>query len=153
MCSRAEGLPRVDDEIDDVRARVRPGRTNPDALRDQHGLVERLPALRPVVGHSLASHSDADSADFCLSVREGRQLAGRSVERVLHEAVAVHLLHPARRELQQLREHLLGRIGRRSEGQPDQRNARRSLPTIDSSAGSLRLSSVSESRSSPSSSF
>ena len=112
------------------------------------GSWNSLPALGPVVGDRLAAHAHAHAADVGLALRERGQLARRAVERVLDEAVAVHLLDPAGRQLQQRRQHLLGRVRGRAEREPDQRNARRSLPTIDSSAGSRRLSSVSESRSS-----
>src|SRR4051794_14463429 len=152
MCARAEGLAGVDDEVERPLSRLRPRRSDPNPLPHQHRLVELLPPLRPVVGHGLAPHSHAHPAHLGLALRERRQLSGRAVERVLHEAVAVHLLDPGRRQLQQRRQHLLGGPAGRPEGEPDQRNARRSLPTIESPAGSRRLSSVSDSRSSSSSS-
>ncbi len=70
------------------------------ARRHEHGLVEALPALCPVVGHRLAAHSHAHAADLCLAVGQRRQLARRAVQRVLDISVAVDLLHSARRQLQ-----------------------------------------------------
>src|SRR5215212_7973283 len=154
MGAGPKGLAGVDHEVERAVAQRRPGRPNPDGGRapHEHRLVELLPALGPVLGDVLSAHAHDHARHLRLPSGERRQLARRAVERVFDEAVAVHLLHARRRQLQQRREHLLGGRGRSAEREPDQRNARRSLPTIESSAGSRRLSSVSDSRSSSSSS-
>jgi hypothetical protein len=73
--------------------------------------VESLPALGPVVGHLLAANHDARAAHVGLALRERGQLAGRPVQRVLHPALAVDLLEPLRRQVDQRGQDLFG-VGR-----------------------------------------
>ena len=108
--------------------------------------MEALPALGPVVGHLLPAHPHAHPADLRFPVGQRRQLPGRPVDRVLHDTVAVDLLDARGRQLDQRGEHELGPLRRSRDGESDQRSARFSFETIDSLAGSLRFSSVIESR-------
>src|SRR5205085_5200926 len=78
-------------------------------------------------------------------------LAGRAVDRVLDGVPELGLLHPARRELEQLGENQLGVGAIHADREADHRRARLSFANTPSSV--RRFSSVSEPESSSSSSF
>src|SRR6185312_7623080 len=111
---------------------------------DQHRRVEALPALLPVLGHLLPADAHAHPGHLGLPERKRRQLAGRAVERVLDPALAVHLLDARGRQLEQRRQHGLGRLRGRPDGQPDQLSARFTRANSDSSASFCRFSSPSD---------
>ena len=79
-----------------------------------------------------------------LPVGERGQLTGGTVDRVLHPALAVHLLYARGGELERMGQHGLGRLGGRPKGEPDQRNARLTLARIDSCGDLGRRSGVGE---------
>ncbi len=131
MGAGAERLPGVDHDLADSgrvgcarrlprRAHVQGGSGLPpgDGLRrrlDQHGPMELLPALLPVVGDLAGGDLDERVARDGVQVGQLRQLTRRSVDRVLDRPLlAAHLLHAGGRELQELGQHQLGlRAGRR----------------------------------------
>src|SRR4051812_44432085 len=112
MRARAERAARVYHQVDNARANrlLLPGRADPEAVADQRGDVEALPALGPIVGDLTPLHLNADARALGLALRQRGELAGRAVERVLHEAWTVPLLDAPGRQLQHRREHLLGRL-------------------------------------------
>ena len=91
---------------------------------DQHGEVEALPALGPVVGDLAALDLDEVVAGRRLDRAELGQLALRPVDRVLDDALPaagrVDLLEAAGREVEQLRQHELGLLGAAADREPDQ---------------------------------
>ena len=70
--------------------------------------MEGLPALVPVVGHLGGDDLDQRVAGGRAQVGQVGQLAGRAVDGVLDDVAVLALLHPARRELEQLGEDELG---------------------------------------------
>jgi hypothetical protein len=118
----AERLPRVDHQLVHARAHggLLPGRAHVQLAADQQRRVEALPAVGPVVGDLLAAHDDAGAADIGYALVQRGQLARRPVDRVLDPALAVDLLEPLRRQLDQRREHRLGVGCVRPDGEADQ---------------------------------
>jgi hypothetical protein len=103
----AEGLRGVDDDVERAFLGRRPRRADAQAAH-AHRLVERLPALVPVVRQLARGDLDERSAGGGLQLWQRRQLAGRAVHRVLDDVAVVALLDPAGRQLEQLGQHELG---------------------------------------------
>ncbi len=119
MRSGAEGLGGVDDDVEQAGARRRPRRAH-EQVADPHRLVEGLPALVPVVGHLARGDLDQRPAGGRAQVGQVGQLAGRAVDGVLDDVAVLALLHPARRQLEQLGEHELGLLALHPQGEADQ---------------------------------
>src|SRR5947208_9613915 len=125
MGARAERPTRVDDEIDGALARLLPRRPHPDPTPDQQRLVEILPAIRPILRHLRRRDLDQPVAGDGLEVGQLGKLPWGAIDRELDEPVALILLHPAWRELDQLSEHPLGELRPAADGEADQRRPTR----------------------------
>jgi hypothetical protein len=115
---------------------------------DPRGFVKFAPAVGPIVADLSRRDVRLRGADARLAGRQVGQLAGCAVQGEFDEPVPIHLLEARRRQLNQLREHGVGVVGRDADRQTDQRSARFTLESSDSSACSSRFSAVRESRSS-----
>ena len=120
MRAGAEGLARVDDQVDCPVLRLRPGGPHKDAIADEHRLVEVLPAVGPVVGDLLGGDLHETLPHRCFEIGERGELARGAVDRVLHPAVSLLLLDPAGRKLDEVREHSLSEIRAATNRQADQ---------------------------------
>ena len=70
--------------------------------------MELAPALGPVVGDLGAGHLDQRTSGRRAQRGQLGDLAGRAIDRELDDlGVDVDLLHPVRRQLEQLRQHQL----------------------------------------------
>jgi hypothetical protein len=118
----AERLARVDDHLGQRAAGgLVPRRADQQPVVDEHGLVERAPALGPVVADLGRAHVDQCAAGRGAQVGQLGQLAGRAVDGVLDEPLVgeLDLLDPRRGEREQLGERHLGVVAAHAEGEPD----------------------------------
>src|SRR5690349_4572681 len=106
-----------------------PRRANPQPPGDLDRPVEVAPALGPVVRDLSGPDLDQRAARSGLEVRQRRQLARRSVDRVLDDVAEIDLLDTGGRQLQQLRQRELRVLAADTQREPDQDSRRRSLPT------------------------
>ena len=111
MGAGAEGAAGVDDDVDRPLPRLLPGGPQPEALADQHRLVEVLPAVGPVVGDLGRDDLDQPVARRRLDLAQLGQLALAAVDRVLDVARPALLLDPVGRQHGQLGEDDLGLLG------------------------------------------
>ena len=117
-----ERLAGIDDQVHQVVAGGLPRRADVEPAGDLDRPVELAPAVGPVVGDLGRDDLDQRAARGRLDVRQVRQLARRAVDRVLDEAVGqIGLLHPARRQLQQLGEDDVGVLALDAHRQPNHR--------------------------------
>ena len=82
--------------------------------------MEGLPALVPVVGDLARDDLDQRAAGGGAQPGQLGQLARRAVDGVLDDVAVLALLHPARRELEQLGEHELGLLAPHPHPKSDQ---------------------------------
>ena len=82
--------------------------------------VKRPPPLRPVVGDLRRRHLDERAPGRGLEIGQGRQLARRTVDRVLDRIAGVGLLHAGREQLDQLGEDDLRVLPPHAQREPDQ---------------------------------
>ena len=135
----AERLARVDHEVDRRLAWRLPWRADGERAVEHQRPVELPPPLRPVVGDLRCAQLDERRACRRPQVGKLRQLARGAEHRVLDDLVAeLDLLHPARRQLEQLGEHELGVRSPDPDGEPDHPpKARLILPNTPSSVRRL----------------
>ena len=134
MRAGAKSPPRVDHHLGHARphGRLFPRWPHPQLPAHEQRHVEALPALLPVVGHLFPANLHAHAAQRGRALWERGQLAGRAVQRELHEACPIHLLEAGRRDLEQRGQHLLRRLRGRAYGEPDQLSARLTRANSDS---------------------
>src|SRR5207247_4262576 len=81
--------------------------------------VEVAPPVGPVVRHGRCGDVDEEAAGCGLELAELGDLPGRPVDRVLDPVRAALLLEPIRRELEQVRHHLLRVLRSAADREPD----------------------------------
>jgi hypothetical protein len=98
-----------------------PRRADGEAVPDDQRTVKAAPALGPVVGDLLGRDVHVGPPCGGPQIREGGQLAGSAVDRVLDDLGGhLHLLHPAWGKLEQLGQHQLGLVAMDADGEAQQ---------------------------------
>src|SRR5262249_10735856 len=93
--------------------------TNSDPVLHLDRAMEIGPPVRPVVRHRGGRDVDQRAAGGRLELSELRHLAGRTVDRELDPARPTFLLHAGGRELEQVREDVLGVFRSAANREPD----------------------------------
>src|SRR6476619_3199610 len=119
MAARTECAAGIDDDVDQAVLRIPPGGAYADPARYLDRPVEVGPAIGPVVWHGRGGDVDESAARGRLKLAELWNLAGRPVDRKLHPSRAPFLLQPIRRELEQVRHHVLRVLGLAADREAD----------------------------------